>query len=30
MRRFGLYLIAGGERRLCGVAVFGVPVSEEH
>ncbi|MFI6658036.1 hypothetical protein ACIBL8_21235 [Streptomyces sp. NPDC050523] len=26
--RFGLYLVAGGERRLCGVAVFGVPVSE--
>ncbi|CCK24436.1 hypothetical protein BN159_0057 [Streptomyces davaonensis JCM 4913] len=26
--RFGLYLVAGGERRLFGVAVFGVPVSE--
>ncbi|MGA5508967.1 hypothetical protein [Streptomyces umbrinus] len=26
--RLGLYLVTGGERRLCGVAVFGVPVSE--
>ncbi|EPH46910.1 hypothetical protein ABT390_33790 [Streptomyces aurantiacus] len=26
--RFGLYLAAGAERRLCGAAVFGVPVSE--
>ncbi|WP_405772616.1 hypothetical protein OHU34_43690 (plasmid) [Streptomyces sp. NBC_00080] len=25
--QFGLYDVVDGERRLCGVAVFGVPVS---
>ncbi|WP_260608966.1 hypothetical protein [Streptomyces sp. WAC 01325] len=28
VQRFGLYDISTGERRLCGVAVFGVPVSK--
>lgn len=28
VRRFGLYDVSTGERRLCGVAVFGIPVSK--